>query len=158
MEENVDVEDNGKVEENGELEENGDMDENADAVLPKSSEPKRKKKLSGKQQTKEELMAAKILKLKELLQVPEFQSVLSDAGVIRPPSFQTFKEIMDAMDPENRMSPKYIYTVLKDNRYSIYSNLLSLLNIETPMEEMVFNDSTLIQRQLFTSLKIVIAL
>ena len=46
------------------------------------------------------------------------------------------------MNPKNKISPKYIYSVFKSNRYSIYSDLLCLLNIEAPIEESVHSDST----------------
>ena len=85
----------------------------------------------------------KISKLEELLRLTEFKDVVACNGKIVPPSSEIYKNLSNAMERANKMLPKYIYTVLLKNRYNVYSNLLSFLNIEAPVDEMSFDQSTL---------------
>ena len=100
-------------------------------------------KQSFKQKATETVMKNKIKKLNQILRLPNFTRVVNSNGKIVAPSSEIYKELSNAMDEQNRMRPKYIYTMLLENRYSVYSELLSFLNIQEPIQGACFDDSTL---------------
>lgn len=86
-------------------------------------------KLSKKSQNK---MKQKINNLNKVLREPQFKNIISEDGSILPPSSVMYKNISDSLDCDNKLEPKYIYTILKLNRYNVYSELLDFFNIEIP--------------------------
>jgi len=71
---------------------------------------------------------APISKLMSLLQSIEFENVIGNDGRIVPPSSNLYKQLSAALN--KTISPKYIYTILKLNRYNVYKDLLLFRNIE----------------------------
>lgn len=87
-------------------------------------------------------MLQKVENLNRLLREPEFTSVINSDGKIAAPSSEVYKNLSIALDANNKMQPKYIYTLLIMNRYSVYSDLMSFLNIDLPFNESSYINST----------------
>jgi len=68
---------------------------------------------------------APISKLMSLLKSTDFKDVIGNNGCIAPPSCNLYKQLSIALD--HLISPKYIYTILKLNRYNIYKDLLLII-------------------------------
>lgn len=77
-----------------------------------------------------------------LLQSNDFKDVVANDGRIVPPSSNLYKQLSVALD--RTISPKYIYTILKLNRYNVYKDLLFTRNIE------VQNDSDITETTIDT--------
>lgn len=70
-----------------------------------------------------------IAQLRTLLKDKKYRNVIKDDGSISFPSSNVFTELSNAMDPELRLKPKYIYTILLSDRYSCHTDILALYNI-----------------------------
>lgn len=99
---------------------------------------------SNKKRGRKQTISVKIENLKEVLRRPDFETIIATDGEIAPPSSQLYEKISDAMEKEHKMMPKYIYTILLEDRYSVYSELTEYLKIQAPLKDFSFNDSSIL--------------
>lgn len=70
-----------------------------------------------------------IVELLKLFKEEKFKKVLNDDGAVVFPSAQIFIDLSNAMDHSLRFKPKYIYTLLILNRYSLHTKILDFYKI-----------------------------
>lgn len=75
-----------------------------------------------------------IEKLEELLKMDEFKDIFDSEKRVKVPSSQIFKDISIAMGKDLFLSPKYIYTIIKYNRYKIRDNMMLFHDIDFPAD------------------------
>lgn len=67
--------------------------------------------------------------LRELLKLPTYKNIMDNNGTIALPKAPVYLALSQAMDKALRLKPKYIYTILKLNRYNVHTELLDFYNI-----------------------------
>jgi len=87
------------------------------------------------------LAMAPISKLMSLLKSTNFKDVIGNNGCIAPPSCNLYEQLSIALD--HLISSKYIYTILKLNRYNIYEDLLLIPNIKVEKNNLNISETSI---------------
>lgn len=76
-----------------------------------------------------------------LLKSADFKDIIGNDGTIAPPSSNLYTQLSAALD--HAIKPKYVYTILKLNRYNTYKDLLSFRNIKVENNDSNITESTI---------------
>lgn len=69
--------------------------------------------------------------LEKILLCSKYRCVLDENGKTVSPKSAIYKELSSLL--EGKMSPKYIYAILLQNRYGLYDKVLSYHNLNKPI-------------------------
>lgn len=78
--------------------------------------------------------------LEKILLCSKYRCVLDENGKIVTPKSAVYKELSSLL--EGKISPKYIYTILLQNRYELYDKVLNYHNLDKPINIKLDNIST----------------
>lgn len=69
--------------------------------------------------------------LEKILLCSKYRCVLDEDGIVVVPKSAIYKELSSLL--EGKISPKYIYTILLQNRYELYDKVLKYHNLDKPI-------------------------
>lgn len=78
--------------------------------------------------------------LEKILLCSKYRCVLDEDGKVVTPKSSVYKELSSLL--EGKISPKYIYTILLQNRYKLYDKVLNYHNLDKPTNIKLDNTST----------------
>lgn len=78
--------------------------------------------------------------LEQLLLCSKYRHILDDVGKPVVPKSKVYKELSSLL--QNKISPKYIYTIILGNRNGLYDKVLKYHNLDKPIKKDVSYTST----------------
>lgn len=78
--------------------------------------------------------------LEQLLLCSKYRCILDDVGKPVVPKSNIYKELSSLL--KNKLSPKYIYTIILENRKGLYDKILKYHDLDKPIKDVCYYTST----------------